>query len=119
MTEEIEDLFASLAGTQDHDPYTLPVKGVTVRLDAHSRAEISALCAMTDMTRQQLLETLVSSGLSAATKAFLGNSEDRAEAEFGQLVHNFLIDEGVHPDVSEHLAGVQIDAFNDHHGESK
>lgn len=113
MTEEIEDLFSSLAGNhEDHDPYTLPVKGVTVRLDAHQRAEIAVLCAMTDMTRQQLLETLINSGLSAAIKAYLGNSPDKINADFDHQVYVHMLNEGVHPEVAEHITGIQLDIFN-------
>lgn len=119
MTEEIEDIFASLAGNSDHDPFTLPVKGVTVRLDAHQRAEISALCAATDMTRQQLLETFVNSGLTAASKAFLSNSDPQVEAEFTHHVHEFLLSEGVHPHVADQVSGVQMDAFDQHQGDDQ
>lgn len=117
MTDDIEDFFASLAGSDDPEsPLRLPVKGITVRLDAHQRAEISALCSATDMTRQQLLEMLINSGLNTATKAYLGNSSDKENAEFAQHVHRFLLDEGVHPQLVDQISGVQIDAFNSTEG---
>lgn len=120
MTDDIEDYFASLAGnSQDHDPYMLPVKGLTVRLDAHQRAEIAALCSMTDMTRQQLLETLINSGLTAAIKAFLGNSPEKVSADFDHAVYEILLEEGVQPQIAEQVTGIQLDIFNANQGEQK
>ena len=113
MNDEIEDLFANLAdGDNSDDPFQLPVKGLTVRLDAETRAEIYALSSMTEMSRQQLLETLVKSGLKTAITAYLANSSDRASVHFADLVHEFLHAEGVHPDIVNQISGVQIDAFS-------
>lgn len=112
-TNEIEDYFASLAGNhKESSPYELPVKGLTVRLDAHSRAEISVLSDMTDMTRQDLLETLITSGIRTAIKAYLGNLPDKVSADFDHAVYEFMVDEGVHPEVAEHITGIQLDIFN-------
>lgn len=109
-TDDIEDFFASLAGDDNEDsPYTLPVKGLTVRLDSHVRAEISALCFMTDLTRQQLLEKLIVAGLDAATSAYLGNSSDETNANFYEHVYRFILDEGVDQQIVEQLTGFHIE----------
>lgn len=111
MNETLEDFFSSLAQKEEEDGFRLPIKGVTVRLDAHQRAEISALCASTQMTRQDLLEAFVNAGLKTATDAYLGNSPPSVQADFAQEVHQFLIAEGVRPEISEQIAGIQHDFF--------
>lgn len=118
MTDEIEEMFSSLARENHENPHALPVKGVTVRLDSELRAEIHALCTITNITRQQLLETLVISGLKTATNAYFSNSPVEAEYEFAQHVSDFLLADGVDPVLAEQLSGI-FDFHNKPNGDNQ
>lgn len=110
MTEEIENFFADRAG---HDDRTaIPVRGVSVRLDAETRSEIAALCKMADMTQQEVLQKIVISGLDAAIKGFFSNLDDpESSIEFDQLKMDFMLGEGMSPQLIEHLIGAESE-FN-------
>jgi len=116
MSEKLEDWFLSLAKSNDENgDIQLPLKGVTVRLDAHMRAEIAALSTSTYTPRQTLLEAFIESGLNTATEAYLSNSSAKVQADFAHDVYEFLVAEGVAPRLAEAMAGVQIDLFNGEH----
>lgn len=108
MTEDIENFFADKAGQDDRT--AIPVRGMSVRLDADTRSDIAALCKMAVMTQQELLQKLVVSGLDAAIKGFFSNLDDpESSMEFDQLKMDFMLDEGMSTDLITHLIGSEPD----------
>lgn len=102
MTEDIENYFAGLA--EGEGPIDIPVRGVTVRLCAEVRSDIAALGKMTNITQQELLRMVVTSGINAAVASYLGNSPDpSAHHEFDQLKTDFMLGEGMSLQLIEHL----------------
>lgn len=126
MTEKptIEDMFASiaLANSQDEhpSPQTLPVKGLTVRLDSYHRARLAGLCELSGLSRQDILERFIIEGIQQAEQAYFGSISDsgRSQYYYDLGISEFLQGEGVSPDISDVISGIQSDIFENQENRS-
>lgn len=109
----IEDMFANIALTNNQDdhpnPEALPVKGLTVRLDSYHRARLAGLCELSGLSRQDILERMITDGIDLAEQAYFGSISDggRSEYYYGRGISEFLQAEGVSPEVSYLISGIQ------------
>ena len=79
-TQNLEEFFFELGQQDDPIPASGQAKGVTVRLPIETVCELDAFANVTGMSRQNLLQTLITGGLKTAMNAYFDVvSTDKSE----------------------------------------
>lgn len=80
--QNLEEFFFEMAQSDDRVPPSGIAKGVTVRLPLSTVCDIDAFASVTGMTRQNLLQTLITGGLSTAMQTYFDAVSDEKHQEY-------------------------------------